>query len=917
MDAIIAKILLAVTLASACTALRAADPSPARTCQWSAGDFLSSGEKQNGHSVDRLARELPEIVEACRSAVASEPKSAPLHARYARVLAVAGEAPQAFAEARAGADLGSSMATNLLGVMYAEGSGVARDYGAALKLFRDAAKRDHPLAYFNLAVMQANGLGTPQDDVEAVASLNAAARGYDPIAMQILGESYATGRAVGADPATAERWWRKAIERPQAWPEGRRNPARLSQLGRLAPDGAALLAWYERLARAGDLRAQNYVGHLYEAGQWVAQDYATARTWYERAAMMGDVPAQMSMAMLYSEGLGVERDPKESRRWAMKQLNDGCDRAAQAEPGADACDRFAADLYDPGKVVPGMSAYCMRGYAERAIPACRRAVKDFPGTVRYRAQLARALAHAGKFGEARREASAAAAKGSTLAMTLLGAMSERGYGGAKDEARALAWYKKAADLGDDRAVKLVSSKAYEGVGVAKGSPEAKALLDDMSRRLWKSANARGAEDTVLSRAEKGDARSQHSLAARFEREKKYDEAVKWYTAAAAQGYGPSQMNLAQMYENGIGVRRSSAEAIRWYRKAVEVGDGESRWQLANLYAAKGSYAEAVPLYNRSIEHDDYRAMLQLGEMYEHGRGVKKDMDEAVRLYERAADRSPWAQAKLGALYSGGHGVPKDEAKALAYTERAAQTGEGTAQASLGWMYEQGIGVRRDYAKALDWYLSANARGVPQARVNLEHFYEDGRGAPAEPKAAVSWYRTGAEASIASAQYRLGTFYARGEGVERSDAESLKWFVKAAEQGHAKARSEAGSLLFALGQKHEKGDGVARDEKVANEYYLQAAGYGNARARQLIVARAGAAGGPKAAAEVAAMLAPARRAPATLPPRGAPAGDPGEDKSRTLLIRSAGSAQMESSAVAADAYEVIFYYEPTPSTKAQP
>ena len=54
-------------------------------------------------------------------------------------------------------------------------------------------------------------------------------------------------------------------------------------------------------------------------------------------------------------------------------------------------DRLAADAYDPGKVVPGMGAYCMSRYAEKAIPACGKAVAESPSTLRYRAQLARAL----------------------------------------------------------------------------------------------------------------------------------------------------------------------------------------------------------------------------------------------------------------------------------------------------------------------------------------------------------------------------------------------------------------------------------------------------------------------------------------------------------------------------------------------
>lgn len=918
MRTIIAKAGLLAALAAVCAPLRADGPSAVQVCDFGGADFLSSGEKQNGHSVDELSRDLPKMLEACGKAVETEPKSARLHARYARVLAVGGDAAGALKEARLGTELGSPMAMVLLGVMVADGNGVARDYSAALKLFRDAAKKDHPLASFNLGVMLANGWGTAPDDADAIAQFHHAAAGYDPLAMQILGEAYAKGRGVAADPAAVERWWKKAGERPQALPEGHRNPMRLAQLGRVEPDTAALVAWYERLARAGELWAQNYVGHLYEAGQWVPQDYATAQTWYRRASEAGFGPSQMSMAMLYSYGLGVERDQTESRRWAMMGLHQSCDRAAQAEPGANACDRFAADAYDPGKVVPGLSAYCMSRYAEQAIPACRKAVAEFPSTLRYRAQLARALAHAGKFDDARREAGIAEAKGSTLAMTLLGAMSEYGYGAPKNEVEALAWYRKAADLDDERALKLVTMKAMGGVGVAKDSPEAKALSAAMQDRLWKKLGAKAAPvNTLASLAEKGDVQAQHNLAYEFEQQKKYDEAIKWYTRAAEHGYSVSEMNLAQMVEKGIGVKQDFAEAKKWYRKSMERGSGEALYRLASLSDKTADYPEALKLYRRGVQHDDYRAMVDLGDMFEQGRGVKRDAAQAVQLYEQAGDRSRWAQFKLGIMYSQGQGVPKNEAKALQWWQKSADGGNGKAQNNLGVMVDRGIGVERDYKKALDWYLLAQSRGVPQAKANLEDFFEEGRGAPTAPSSAAAWYRTGAEGGVASAQYRLGTFYAKGRGVARDELEAAKWLSAAAEQGYAKAVPELADVYFVLGQRYEKGEGIAQNQQAAQQFYAQAAALGNKRAVDHLMEIREKAGDRDGAAKLREFFA---RAPEIREAPKLPVGfnlDSGKDEQRETQIRVAGTGQAASAAQAADAFEVIFWIPPQQRRGSQP
>ncbi len=566
----------------------------------------------------------------------------------------------------------------------------------------------------------------------------------------------------------------------------------------------------------------------------------------------------------------------------MMGIHQACERAAQAEPGANACDRYAGDAYDPGKVVPGLSAYCMTRYTEPAIAACRKAVRDFPGEVRFRAQLARALAFSGRFDEARREAGIAQAKGSTLAMTLIGAMEEFGYGGAKNAESALAWYRKAADLGDTRALKLVGSRAMSGLGVAKDSPEAKALIDEVQAKLWKEhlATERAPEDPFTARAEKGDPSAQHSLAYDFEQRKQYDEAIRWYRRAAAQGFDASAMNLAQLYEKGIGVPVDLAAAKDWYRKPMERGNGEALFRLASLEERTDNLAEALALYQRGVRNDDYRAMVALGEMIEHGRGTAKN-----------------------------------PAKALAWWQRAADGGDARAHNNLGVMYDRGIGTARDYLRARDEYLLGLSGGVPQAKGNLEDFFEAGRGAPAEPAAAAAWYGSGAEAGVAAAQYRLGNQYANGRGVARDEQEALRWLTAAAEQGHAKAEAELRELLFALGQRHERGEGVTRDLEQAKRYYLQGAALGDRRALERLVEMEERAGNAASAAQLRALLSqPPRRPLFPKPPTGFNL-DPGNDEQRERQIRVVGTGMALAAAVPADE-QIVLIYIPRKTEKPQ-
>ena len=67
----------------------------------------------------------------------------------------------------------------------------------------------------------------------------------------------------------------------------------------------------------------------------------------------------------------------------------------------------------------------------------------------------------------------------------------------------------------------------------------------------------------------------------YERED-YEEAVRWYRAAAEQGHVIAQPSLAYMYHRGQGVPQDYEEAVRWYRAANQ-GDATAQFNLGFMY----------------------------------------------------------------------------------------------------------------------------------------------------------------------------------------------------------------------------------------------------------------------------------------------------------------------------------------------
>ena len=86
-----------------------------------------------------------------------------------------GDYAKAYEDFKPLADGGDASAQYHLGLMYANGYGVAEDYSEAAKWFRRAAEQENPDAQSALGGMYAFGQGVPQDLVLAYMWLNLAA----------------------------------------------------------------------------------------------------------------------------------------------------------------------------------------------------------------------------------------------------------------------------------------------------------------------------------------------------------------------------------------------------------------------------------------------------------------------------------------------------------------------------------------------------------------------------------------------------------------------------------------------------------------------------------------------------------------------------------------------------------------------
>jgi len=95
------------------------------------------------------------------------------------------------------------------------------------------------------------------------------------------------------------------------------------------------------------------------------------------------------------------------------------------------------------------------------------------------------------------------------------------------------------------------------------------------------------------------------------------------------------------------------------------------------------------------------------------------------VQQRATSGDAKAQLELGYRYFQGNETVKDLDQALRWFQRAAQQGYTPAGYVMGLRYAKGEGVTQDYAQAAQWYQKAAVKGLPQAQQNLAVLYRKG------------------------------------------------------------------------------------------------------------------------------------------------------------------------------------------------
>ena len=184
------------------------------------------------------------------------------------------------------------------------------------------------------------------------------------------------------------------------------------------------------------------------------------------------------------------------------------------------------------------------------------------------------------------------------------------------------------------------------------------------------------------------------------------------------------------------------------------------------------------------------------------KGSKMSATEVKSVKDSAEKGDTAAQFRYAEMLRDGRGVKKDVREAVVWTRKAADVGHAPAQCQMGLFYMNGLGVDRDEDKAVEWLNKAAAQNHTQAQYNLGIYYTKFSDREAR-RLALKWLKEAVKGDSADAQYNLAQLYLNPHHPASREQEAgrraISLLTRAAAHGHTGAKAKLKELGIAVPQ----------------------------------------------------------------------------------------------------------------------
>ncbi|GES98820.1 kinase-like domain-containing protein [Rhizophagus clarus] len=508
--------------------------------------------------------------------------------------------------------------------------------------------------------------------------------------------------------------------------------------------------WYQKSVNNGSIIGKFYLGYCYEFGIGVLNSEKESVHWYNEASKGGNTVAKLYLANCYKLGRGVDKDEIKAFKYyeslAKQEISD-----AQLELGncfyngiGTTIDKTQARYWyelaaDKGNIIAGIifneyhKKVKFKLYKILFFKYLSELGMFYVGSMLLKANYEKSFYHLQK----------AARNGCEIAQFNLGKCHQLGIGVRKNIRIAFEWYKKSARQGYIGAIfqliycynfgygtEINRVKAFELVKIMskKGDNDASYLLGlHYLLGVGINENIKEAFEIFKKLAENENQNAKYFIG---EKEITIDKPNDWYSRVLFESkHMNAKILLGFCYKEGFGTEVDNERAFKLFKRVGKKGNAIAQYYLGNIYLAENNNIKAFDYYKKSADKGFSESQFHIAICYSKGIGTEINKTRAVEIIKELAEKgeSFCAQNYLGELYEIGRDINKDLNQAVYWYCKATENGCIIAVYNLGRCYENGNGVEKDVRKAFLHYKKSADQGYLYAQFQLSECYYKGIG----------------------------------------------------------------------------------------------------------------------------------------------------------------------------------------------
>ena len=298
-----------------------------------------------------------------------------------------------------------------------------------------------------------------------------------------------------------------------------------------------------------------------------------------------------------------------------------------------------------------------------------------------------------------------------------------------------------------------------------------------------------------------------NVAKYFIEKEQYKSAIDYLNKSKALGYTQANIQLSNMYLNGLGFRKNKKKAFRNLDEAVKAHDNNAMHQLGIFYmrgiGCKRNEQSAQKYFELSSENNVPQGMYCLGSLYLDAKQIKKDYQNGFFWLDKAAENGDLdAINRLRDLYHNSHPYLKKKSKLYLqemefyYDELLAKQNDEEALERVSFTFYYGNEFCKiNYEKANKYFLMLKEKDHTKGYLGLglSHLY--GRGVNVDYKIAREFLDVAATRKDIEALNALGEIYRLGYGVDINYSRAKDYYFEAAKGNETNALINLGLLNY--------------------------------------------------------------------------------------------------------------------------